>query len=291
MKLIKQSFEVINQADFSLIGIKKHIERCARISYKSEDKITDKSYLKFIDMLSSKGHTTTFEFGTVHLKMSYPTFSALKDVLIENNLYNFMWIRFVRVGINMYITTNYAYYLRMLKVCPRLVDYFVENNDDNFPKRITVRFITSRVIAQELTRHRAFSFVMESQRYCAYNKEKFDGQVTYIIPCWMNIKEGNFTYNDYQNIYPEEIKCKTTISEKFLISAYENEDTYFSLLKEHQTPQQARVVLSNNVKTELYMCGFDKDWEHFFELRDVSTVDPQMYDLAHKLKQSFDEIC
>ena len=44
MKLIKQSFEFINQTDFSLVGIKKHIERCARVSYRSEDKITEAVY-------------------------------------------------------------------------------------------------------------------------------------------------------------------------------------------------------------------------------------------------------
>ena len=67
MKLIKQSFEFINQTDFSLIGIKKHIERCARVSYKSEDKITDTSYEKFVNMLESRGHNRPLEFGTVYL--------------------------------------------------------------------------------------------------------------------------------------------------------------------------------------------------------------------------------
>lgn len=67
MKLIKQSFEFINQTDFSLVGIKKHIERCARVSYKSEDKITDTSYEKFVNMLESRGHDRPLEFGTVYL--------------------------------------------------------------------------------------------------------------------------------------------------------------------------------------------------------------------------------
>ena len=65
MKLIKQSFEFINQTDFSLVGIKKHIERCARVSYKSENKITDTSYEKFLNMLESRGHDRPLEFGTV----------------------------------------------------------------------------------------------------------------------------------------------------------------------------------------------------------------------------------
>ena len=67
MKLIKQSFEFINQTDFSLVGIKKHIERCARVSYKSENKITDTSYEKFVNMLESRGHDRPLEFGTVYL--------------------------------------------------------------------------------------------------------------------------------------------------------------------------------------------------------------------------------
>lgn len=72
MKLIKQSFEFINQTDFSLVGIKKHIERCARVSYKSEDKITDISYEKFVNMLESRGHDRPLEFGTVYLSRTDP---------------------------------------------------------------------------------------------------------------------------------------------------------------------------------------------------------------------------
>lgn len=49
-------------------------------------------------------------------------------------------------------------------------------------QRISVKFICSRSIAQEITRHRVFSFLMESQRYVAYNKDKFGGEITYIIP-------------------------------------------------------------------------------------------------------------
>ena len=41
---------------------------------------------------------------------------------------------------------------------------------------------------------------------------------------------------------------------------------------------------------EIYMCGFDRDWTHFFELRDKPYVDPQMYDLAHNLHSDFKKI-
>lgn len=69
MKLIRQDFNIVNQKGFSIKDIKKHIEYCARISYKSQDRITDDSYEKFVNMLESRGHDRPLEFGTVHLKM------------------------------------------------------------------------------------------------------------------------------------------------------------------------------------------------------------------------------
>ena len=43
MRLINQSYEICNQTDFSISGIYKHIEKCTRVAYKSEDKITEDS--------------------------------------------------------------------------------------------------------------------------------------------------------------------------------------------------------------------------------------------------------
>ena len=63
-------------------------------------------------------------------------------------------------------------------------------------KRITVKFICSRSIAQEITRHRVFSFLMESQRYVSYNKEKFGNGITIIIPEWIKARINDIaSYN------------------------------------------------------------------------------------------------
>ena len=67
------------------------------------------------------------------------------------------------------------------------------------------------------------------------------------------------------------------------------ENKYMDLIDKGWKPQQARIVLPNATKTELYMCGFEDDWDHFFDLRDKDVVDPQMYDLAHKLHLEFIE--
>lgn len=69
MRLIKPSFEILEQKP-GLDGLLQHIERCGRTCYKSEDKITEESAPKFVDMLVKRGHTAMVEHGTVYLKYS-----------------------------------------------------------------------------------------------------------------------------------------------------------------------------------------------------------------------------
>lgn len=112
------------------------------------------------------------------------------------------------------------------------------------------------------------SFMQESQRFIAYDKGKFGSEITFIKQAW------------------EQSEDEKTLMEHTLSQI---EDTYMKLRKLGLKPQQARTVLPNATKTELYMCGFDKDWEHFFDLRDKTNVDPQMYNLAHPLHEEFNK--
>ena len=88
MKLINQSFEILEQKNFTLKSIKQFIERCARVSYKSEDRMTDTSYEKFVNMLESRGHDRPLEFGTVHLKMILPDFQGFMNSLLTIGVLN-----------------------------------------------------------------------------------------------------------------------------------------------------------------------------------------------------------
>ena len=93
MKLIKQSFEILEQTDYSLKGIKQFIERCGRVCYKSEDRITDTSYEKFVDMLIKKDHARPLEFGTVHLLIPESDFKEAYASLAEIGLDNCDWLQ------------------------------------------------------------------------------------------------------------------------------------------------------------------------------------------------------
>ena len=94
MKLIQQSFEILEQTDYSLKGIKQFIERCGRVCYKSEDKITDDSYEKFVNMLINKDHARPLEFGTVHLLIPNSDFKEVYTSLAEIGLDNCDWLQY-----------------------------------------------------------------------------------------------------------------------------------------------------------------------------------------------------
>ena len=281
MKLINQSYEICNQTDFSISGIYKHIEKCTRVAYKSEDKITENSAVSFINKLLNMKHLAPMEFGTIHFKMPITLLKTFAEDLMYHNLYNMEWLKCKAADNYAYFTTNYRHWLVMIDKVDYLKDYFTEEDNEYYPKRYTVKLITNRAVSHEVVRHRTMSFIQESQRFVNYSKAKFNNEVTFIKPCWMDdtlIEKALKTHPLIVDLKPEILFVKNSLN---------SEQDYLDLLKLGYKPQQARVVLPNSTKTELYMCAFKEAWEHFFELRDNKIVDPQMYDLAHPMHQEF----
>ena len=156
MRLINQSYKICNQTDFSLLGIYKHIEKCARVSYKSEDKITDISATPFVNMLEEHKHDAPLEFGTIHFKIPSTLFKTLCEDLMFHKLWNNIWIQYKRVDTTIYFTTNYRYWHVILDKVPYVGEYldFGDENLDNYPKRYTVKLITNRAVSHEVVRHK-----------------------------------------------------------------------------------------------------------------------------------------
>ena len=284
MKLIKQSFEILEQKDFSLIGIKKFIERCGRVCYKSEDRITDDSYEKFVNMLVKRDHARPLEFGTVHLKISSGMlFEEFLQDLVDCKLYNPAWIKYKELPEYTYITTNYRHYLQIIKKCPYVAEYFTEQDNCYYPSRYTVHMVLSRGVMDEFRTHVSLSHLAESTRYCNYSKDKFDNQVTFIIPNWCNsLKEGS-----EQNYPPFEINEDEII---FMDALQNAQNSYLSLLKLGWTPQQARDVLPLSVKSELISCGFGDAWKNFFYRRCTKDAHPMAREIAIPLQEKFKEL-
>lgn len=291
MKLIKQSFEFINQIDFSLVGIKKHIERCARVSYKSENKITDTSYEKFVNMLESRGHDRPLEFGTVYLSRT----SQKEDNMewLDKYAYN-PWSKFsfgngsTRINGELrntiYVTTNY----RVIKEhhWENDLQYLCEPTEYHY-KRYTAHMILDRGVMDEFRTHIGLSHLAESTRYCNYSKDKFGNEITFIKPCWCNIPEGDYDTLDYT---PDRLP-RIGAAESGLINALQYAEYYYSfLLFEGWTPQQARSVLPLSIKSELISCGFKDAWENFFKRRDAPDAHPMAQEIAKPMHQKFIEL-
>lgn len=269
MRLIKPKVEIINQEP-GVESLFKHMELCARTCYKSEDKITEDSARKFIDnVIVARGHTAMLEHGTVYLRIPeksvdgqyvYPAkgkYIAQKYSIANSRLEGIANNQYLVF----YVTTNY----RVLLQNGWLDDlqYLCEPTEYH-TKRITVRFVCDMGVAREFCRHRVFSFAQESTRYCNYAKDKFGKECTFIIPSWLS---------------------DSVTREGLFIAELQNaEFTYFKLLEQGWTAQQARNVLPLALKTELIMTGTDEQWAGFFNLRCARDAHPQARELAIELR-------
>lgn len=286
MKLIKQSFQLVDQKGFTLRDIYKHIEYCARISYKSQEKITDTSYKKFVIMLKSRGHDRPLEFGTMHLKMSSPQFDALQMLLIKNKVYNDCWIKYNVIDTEKesicYITTNYRYYMELCRYDRGVSEYLDPSDNPLYPRRYTVHMILDRGVMDEFRTHVGLSHLAESTRYCNYSKDKFNNEVTFVIPSWCNsLIEGS-----KQEYSPFEINGDEV---EFMNALQNAQNSYLSLLKMGWTPQQARSVLPLGIKSELISCGFEDAWKNFFYRRDAPDAHPMAQEIAKPMHKEFIE--
>lgn len=124
----------------------------------------------------------------------------------------------------------------------------------------TVRFVCDRGVSHELVRHRLASFTQESTRYCNYAGKGFEGGVQFIEPFFLK---------------PESEICRD-----WRTACYEAETYYMALLDGGCTPQEARLVLPNSLKTDVIMTTNLREWRHFFKLRTAKDAHPQMRELT-----------
>ena len=237
------------------------------------------------------GNCAMLEHGTVYLKCKtyisnlyiHPEDGQEEDSNDLCKYFDSPYSKMYDDGEWIYVTTNY----RVLVENNWLDDlqYICEPTEFH-EKRYTVKFICDRGVSHEFVRHRVFSFAQESTRYCNYSKDKFNNCITYILPVWCkNVNIEDYEKNPKLMYNANGILTDNEIN--FLCGLYDTESRYLKLLENGWTPQQARAVLPNSLKTELVVTGFASDWKHFFKLRDAGSAHPQAYELAHPLHMEF----
>lgn len=309
MKLIKSSVDVLEQEP-GIEGMFKHIEKIGRLSHKSEDKITSNSYENFIKLMKNCGHYAVFNMGTVYLRLSILQLGILKKLLKH---YPFTKICFNKFSA--YITTDYRVILQE-NLEEEMYKYWCEPTCYHY-RKVTAHFICSRAISHELVRHASLRPMQESTRYCNYNKDKFNRELTYIIPEWVYKLQKELsetidplTKEDRKwllDLDGEELwysLCtmdRTIASRSDLLKKIEDQYLYETSTDESYKlrPEDARGILPHDLKTELYMCGYLKDWRYrpktkertgFFYLRSDNSAHPDVRVLSQKLEKIFDEL-
>ena len=124
----------------------------------------------------------------------------------------------------------------------------------------TVKFICDRGVSHEIVRHRVASYCQESTRYCNYSKDGFGNEITVIAPCFLKVGADEW----------ELWRDACAMGERF----------YFDMLACGCTPQEARSVLPNSLKTEVVMTANIREWRRFLKLRCSPAAHPQMREVA-----------
>lgn len=292
MKIINAQAYVLVEND----PIKK-IEKCGRVCYKSEDKITEDSAGKFVANIINRGHEAVLEHASFIFQVSYNVYEDIrgKVMFVENRYPVKMYLRFT--DSDGYVVSGNVRAWRdffCFAGVPPYMNDFVEANPILFPEfkndspfnlsggkwsirqistnelvstyqrlvheDVSVKFICDRGVTHEIVRHRPASFCQESTRYCNYRNGKFGGEITVIKPCFF--KENSTRYLNWF------VACESA------------ETAYNAILEDGGTPQEARDVLPNSLKTELIMTAPLMEWCHFFNLRMSPAAHPQMQEVA-----------
>ena len=138
---------------------------------------------------------------------------------------------------------------------------------------VSVRVICDRGVSHEIVRHRIASYSQESTRYCNYSNDKFGNELTFIRPCYWETENTDGSINGKLLIWEDTMQGI--------------EYNYIALLENGATPEQARSILPNSLKTEIVMTMNLREWRHFFLLRCDKAAHPQMREVANLILNLF----
>ena len=285
MKVIDQSFYEIDEK-----RLFQKIELCGRVCYKSEDKITENSAINFVKKICVNNHGSVLEHYCLAFFIDEDYYRLLKETnipffilsniskpIVSFNLrafvtqYNLNHKNEVLLPIIAYMHENYPELFeeevkKDSKKLIRINDFSsLSDQEREIHQRISIKLITDRGVSHELVRHRLASFSQESTRYCNYGKDKFNNQITVIRPT--QITDESYPY------WEEAMKSC--------------EQAYFKLLEKTASPQLARSVLPNSLKTELCITASIEEWKLIFDLRCSQFAHPDVRILMSDVKAYF----
>lgn len=349
MELIAPSVtnvNITNNQDIPLnIALMKKIERCGRIAYRSEDKITDDSYIRFIKGIVKRRHYSVLEHSRITLDIKRSFFTKIDFEVLSDSLQSFPFLihstadrRYSWCSITgnfraflewLSAPLPYWYIFRYMKqflaeMFPPIFEDLIKEDTPLEPKdgmfRIsedmqyrTYHVVTDRGVMAEWTRHRYnMSFTVESTRYCNYNKRG----MTFCLPIPFDFSpteddnEDKWIYNWLKQLgciskeskngdhryficcsngitFDGHVSMCTTFTKMNVWRKHMEacERAYNELIERGCSPQEARSVLPQSLKSEFCVTGTKEAWDHFLKLRTASDAHPQIRYLANMIQE------
>lgn len=162
MQFVEPSVELINETDNF-----KRIERASRISYKSEDKITEDSAFPFFQKMVKNGHTSTLEHSVIYVRTHNPA--------------TYLWLLII---LNSYTNeTGYPHYIRFSQWDKNETLYTPSHKESDTPlgfcvgsehlfsgnirawRKICERFKSEAILYSAFNNHPAFNDIFQTAKY------------------------------------------------------------------------------------------------------------------------------
>ena len=280
----------------------KLVERIGRMCYKSEDKISDTSYIKFVNMLIEHKHFAMLEHGWITFKIDI---NGTQDIELVDAIGTLGYIPYIVLdSLDRYtyiftISLSHLYNPRyngskLLDILKNMAEIEYFNREFKFiddwqplisiidpldlPMDLqerhihrSIHFVCDRGVSHELVRHRCAA-AQESTRYCNYTKDKFSNELTFIYPS---------TWKDWN----ESIQSKYCQNLNIIEMLYND-----MIIKHSMTPEQARCILPNSLKTEVVLTMSEEQWCHFIAIRYKGTTGKPHPDMIPVAKEVYNII-
>jgi len=254
------------------------IEYCGRIAYKSHDKITNDSAMKFCERLSKLGHTSVFGHSNIVVWLRDKSEIERWAKFCFNYPHESAFHRWVHTDNGLYINGNIVAWTQTMKAAGKAELVFLEktfeglpltydmdsgyiiNDHNNIPEsllRMTAIINTNRLITHELVRHRPVAdYTQESTRYC-----KYQGQI--------RLCSRTDVFNDSQTVLEQCFKKYDELCQKYS--------------REH-----ARGLLPHMLSAQIAVThdiGNDKyGWKYIYKLRSSKEAAPQIRQVMESVK-------
>lgn len=184
---------------------------------------------------------------------------------------------------------------RACRTCYRSEDTITEESYKNLIKncinrghesvleheKITIRMTCDIGVYKDLTRHRAgTAFSIESTRYCAYNRDKFGGEITYIEPLFFESR------NEDDETEPTKNQILTMNWFEALMAV---ENSYLAMREAGAIPDECRMILPHSTAAQVTMTCNIREWRHILKLRAAKFSHPAIQQLLIPLLLNFKE--